>query len=371
MKDGILAFNSERRDPLSGTTHLGNGYRAYNPVSMRFHGPDAWSPFREGGINPYAYCAGDPVGRADPSGHHSVGGWLSIGLGVALGALLTPISAGTSLAAALSLLSFATAVASTGLAIGQQCVEASDPKAGAILGWAALATGIVSGLSSVALSRVAPEAPSLAGLLKGTGNRPIGGLMISGSGATAATEQTRTGSLYTSYANIQLARQADINRGFGNCEYVAKRAFSTLLTGSSSRQRPFQESLMGIKKYIDNFFPFRRLPHPAALYEGMLRKIIPAEGPFPEINTITFSSKSSMDNALKKASPFSVFWATSMGEFMGTETNHAFIIARGMRPEEYYIFDRFSATSHRFATHEPDRYFDAFNEFEVELTGFL
>lgn len=56
---------------------------------------------------------------------------------------------------------------------------------------------------------------------------------------------------------------------------------------------------------------------------------------------------------------------------MGTETNHAFIIARGMRPGEYYIFDRFSVASHHISTTEPDRYFDAFNEFEVEFTGFL
>ncbi len=26
----IPGFNGERRDPLTGTTHLGNGYRAYN-----------------------------------------------------------------------------------------------------------------------------------------------------------------------------------------------------------------------------------------------------------------------------------------------------------------------------------------------------
>lgn len=236
------------------------------------------------------------------------------GVGVALGALLTPISGGTSLAAALSLLSKATAGASTGLAIAQQYVEASDPNTAALLGWAALATGIVSGLSPAALSRVAPEALSLAGLLKGTGNRSIGGMMISGCGATAATEQTRTGSLYTTDANIQLARHANINRGVGNCEYVPKRAFSTLLTGSSSRQQPLKESLMGIKKCIDNFFPFRRLPHPAELYESMLRKIIPTEGPFPEINTIIISSKSSMENALKKTSLFSVFWQPPLGD---------------------------------------------------------
>lgn len=52
---------------------LGNGYRAYNPVLMRFHSPDNRSPFAEGGLNTYAYCQGDPLNRTDPSGH----GWLT------------------------------------------------------------------------------------------------------------------------------------------------------------------------------------------------------------------------------------------------------------------------------------------------------
>ena len=48
---------------------LGNGYRGYNPVLMRFHSPDSLSPFAAGGSNCYAYCAGDPVNFSDPSGH--------------------------------------------------------------------------------------------------------------------------------------------------------------------------------------------------------------------------------------------------------------------------------------------------------------
>jgi len=75
------AFNGERLDPVSGTYHLGNGYRAYSPVLMRFTCPDSWSPFGAGGINAYAWCEGDPVNRADPSGHMSWQAGLGIGLG--------------------------------------------------------------------------------------------------------------------------------------------------------------------------------------------------------------------------------------------------------------------------------------------------
>ncbi len=65
----LLGFNGERPDPLTGHYHLGNGYRQFNPVLMRFNSPDSWSPFGEGGLNAYGYCDGDPVNRADPTGH--------------------------------------------------------------------------------------------------------------------------------------------------------------------------------------------------------------------------------------------------------------------------------------------------------------
>lgn len=64
----LLGFNGERPDPLTGHYLLGNGYRAFNPVLMRFNNPDSWSPFGDGGLNAYAYCAGDPVNRVDPNG---------------------------------------------------------------------------------------------------------------------------------------------------------------------------------------------------------------------------------------------------------------------------------------------------------------
>lgn len=64
-----LGFNGERPEQSTGHYLLGNGYRAYNPVLMRFNSPDNQSPFGVGGLNAYGYCLGDPVNGTDVSGH--------------------------------------------------------------------------------------------------------------------------------------------------------------------------------------------------------------------------------------------------------------------------------------------------------------
>ncbi|POP74451.1 RHS repeat-associated core domain-containing protein [Pseudomonas syringae] len=65
----LPGYAGQRVDPVTGHYLLGNGYRAFNPVLMRFNSPDSLSPFGEGGVNAYGYCEGDPVNRADPGGH--------------------------------------------------------------------------------------------------------------------------------------------------------------------------------------------------------------------------------------------------------------------------------------------------------------
>jgi RHS repeat-associated protein len=65
----LLGFTGEHRDPITGHYLLGNGYRAFNPVLMRFNSPDRLSPFGAGGVNAYAYCQGDPVNFYDFMGH--------------------------------------------------------------------------------------------------------------------------------------------------------------------------------------------------------------------------------------------------------------------------------------------------------------
>jgi RHS repeat-associated protein len=68
----LLGFNGERPDAVTEHYLLGNGYRAFNPVLMRFNSPDSLSPFGKGGLNAYAYCIGDPVNQIDTTGHFAI-----------------------------------------------------------------------------------------------------------------------------------------------------------------------------------------------------------------------------------------------------------------------------------------------------------
>lgn len=63
-----IAFNGERFDAMANLYHLGHGRRAYSPELMMFLTPDPLAPFSGGGFSCYAYCKGDPINRADPSG---------------------------------------------------------------------------------------------------------------------------------------------------------------------------------------------------------------------------------------------------------------------------------------------------------------
>ncbi|WP_448868745.1 RHS repeat-associated core domain-containing protein [Enterobacter ludwigii] len=151
--DGLPGFNGERPDPVSGAYHLGNGYRAYNPVLRRFNCPDSMSPFGAGGINPYAYCLGDPVNRTDPTGHISWQGILGIVTG-AIGLGLSLFTAGASIAAAGSISVALSSASRLGLTIGLIGVAADvtsiasgatedvNPEASSVLGWVSMATGI-------------------------------------------------------------------------------------------------------------------------------------------------------------------------------------------------------------------------------------
>lgn len=76
----LPGFNGQVLELLTLGYALGNGYRHFNPALQRFPIPDDLSPFGEGGINAYVYCAGDPQNFHDPSGHSASS---SIGKGIA------------------------------------------------------------------------------------------------------------------------------------------------------------------------------------------------------------------------------------------------------------------------------------------------
>ncbi|WP_421570579.1 RHS repeat-associated core domain-containing protein [Stenotrophomonas sp. PD6] len=87
-----LGYNGQLHEPVGCWQILGNGYRVYNPVLMRFHSPDNRSPFDEGGINAYAYCSCDPVNHTDSTGHFLVPlaafmGIGAVGVGAAAGVM--------------------------------------------------------------------------------------------------------------------------------------------------------------------------------------------------------------------------------------------------------------------------------------------
>ncbi|MEU1284174.1 RHS repeat-associated core domain-containing protein [Kitasatospora sp. NPDC005856] len=175
----ILGYTGERTDPDLGWLHLGNGYRPYHPGLMRFTAPDSLSPFGPGGINPYTYCAGDPVNHTDPSGHLSWGAWLGIGLGV-LGLAAAAFTGGASIVAAGGLIAALESASATSLvfgalaataditAISGGALEKASPKASSVLGWVSLGTGLAAlgGLASIGRAtegiEVATEARAVA-----------------------------------------------------------------------------------------------------------------------------------------------------------------------------------------------------------------
>lgn len=175
----LPGFNGERQDPLSGVTHLGNGYRAYSPALRRFTCPDSESPFGIGGINPYAYCESDPINKTDPSGHGPIT-WLIrkiIGLSVRAG-----IKAAMSEGASASLATAGTVETGIELATsavtGQasRAVAKTNPHAAKVLGWMSLGIGIAGtlGVAEKLVPQIGRRIKGLSGKIARTTVTPLG-----------------------------------------------------------------------------------------------------------------------------------------------------------------------------------------------------
>ena len=143
----LPALNGQRLDAAINLYFLGNGQRVYDPHLMMFLQPDPLSPFDEGGINSYAYCAGNPVNLMDPSG--LLPNWLKWVLtGVAL--VLSIVTVGFAAPG------FVTAVAAYAAAAGTAAASAAGmvvASKAALLGAASL--GVVGGTLSVAALSIA------------------------------------------------------------------------------------------------------------------------------------------------------------------------------------------------------------------------
>lgn len=150
----LPGFNGEFTDLISGTYHLGNGYRAYNPVLMRFNCPDSFSPFNQGGMNSYAYCLGDPINNTDPSGHISKAGIAGLFAGI-IGIITSTITLGASSSLSIgAIVSLTTGLAADVTGIMSIALEDKKPEASSVLGWVSLGLGISSvGLAGTGVSR--------------------------------------------------------------------------------------------------------------------------------------------------------------------------------------------------------------------------
>ncbi|WP_081673727.1 RHS repeat-associated core domain-containing protein [Pseudomonas cremoricolorata] len=73
LASSVVAYAGQPLNGVASGYLLGNGHRLYKPSLMRFVSADVLSPFGDGGLNTYVYCANDPVNQVDPSGKAPTG----------------------------------------------------------------------------------------------------------------------------------------------------------------------------------------------------------------------------------------------------------------------------------------------------------
>jgi RHS repeat-associated protein len=196
------AFNGEPLDAASGCYLLGAGHhRPYSPTLGMFLAPDSASPFGAGGLNTLSYCAGDPINRADPTGHFWK--WVVAAVGVAFGVAAVvgsfgaaSVAVGAVMAGGFAALTKAGAVAIATFTLGTLAVGAElgavgamangDTKAAMILGGVGAGLGVITGAPAIAKA-AARGAAKFSSFSQRIGTiRRVG---LSGRGATPAARQ--------------------------------------------------------------------------------------------------------------------------------------------------------------------------------------
>lgn len=124
-----LGFNGEWLDPVLEGYHLGQGYRVYLPMLMRFNAADSLAPFNEGVHNAYVYCHNDPMNFTDPSGHLNISKILFGAFGIIVGivgiALAAP-TGGSSLVLAAGIISSIAGITSGALQLASGIIDDGD-----------------------------------------------------------------------------------------------------------------------------------------------------------------------------------------------------------------------------------------------------
>jgi len=267
-----FGFAGERRDTLTGW-YIPSGYRPYDPIVMGFLSPDSDSPFGQGGLNPYAYCAGDPVNRIDPSGH----GWLTwlaagIGIGLAVIGTVATLGAAAPAFAALAAGGIGALTASGAIAIGVATLSAvslgtgvastvleatnKDSKAASILGWVSMGTGLAEfGLS------MAPKAAARLSLKLGRSagrgaQKIVKGPMLSRPAATGPSKYKKRNFDYLLYEAKAGNADVRVHSNYLNSGYPAFEThgmpfdINSNLWNSKGVFRPAEEVALEMKSWL-------------------------------------------------------------------------------------------------------------------------